>query len=926
MRKKVLRILLNTLLIIGLSSLGMAQRATQTGILSGAVVDNQNIPLPGVTVTASSPALMLPQVSVVTDDKGFFRIPQLHTGLYRVVFELSGFKTLIREGIKINIGTTTLTIILDPSPISESVLVIGQSPAVDIKKTAIGINLDLENLRHIPAGRSYTSVMQMAPGVISSGGRPATHGSAVRDNSFNLDGINIGEPGGGVMGSIQIGYEVAEEYQIQTGGHAAEYGTVKGSMINLITKSGGNKFSGEANFYIRDKNLQSDNTAGTPFEGQYVGFNFEYDTTFQLGGPFIKDKVWFFANYSRTYRETIVEGYPYDKDEHVPDDYGKHFPFVKISWQINPAMKLVGNWNWWMALRGNRSASRYRNEDTTWEGDFKSHTFGLAFSYMISKNMIFSSKVAGILVDLEYFAKNDQPSYYDYTTRRYSGSMGNDYLSKRDRFQAYSDLTYFVDDFYGRHEFKTGVEFSYVRRDGGYNYKTDPTLGVTHIYTRDNGLTPYRARKYESYRNINDTSFVGIFLQDRWNPTGRLTFNVGIRFDHQEGIVPKQAEDRAYEPARVLESFKPILWNTISPRIGASYDLTGDGKTVLRASYGRYYSPGISDYFSRVNPNGYERRYYLLNSDGTLGDQYFFSASAATAIDPDVRAPYLDEIIVGVEREVFPEVSLGVNFIKKWDKYLLEDVIAEALNIGAIKDGEYIWQNYNPFTAVDPYTGQIVTFYERDASLTTQSSIITNPEPAKRGYTGIEVLFNKRYSKNWQLMISYTYAKSTGLIGTDSGASAGGSSYFGNPNVHINAIGRFPYERRHQFKLQGTYRAPFGILLSTRYEAFSGLRYARRIRSNDLGLDLYQGDVSIYAEELGSRGLSWIHQWNLRFEKEFKIKDRFTFGLIADVFSVFNLNTTTAVETISSAPNIEFEETTGIMNPRMLRLGIRVRW
>lgn len=933
MIQKTFKIVLFALLLICTWSLGIAQRTTETGILNGFVTDEQGEVLPGVSITVSSPALMLPQVSAVTDSKGFYRIPQLSIGYYKVVIALDGFKTVNREGIKINLGQTTrLNVTMETTTIEESITVVGEAPTVNVESSSIGVNLDSSFLQNIPSGRSYTSIFELAPGVVSDQGRPASFGSSVLDNVFNLDGISVSSPGTGVYGSIQVSFEIAEEFQIQTGGHPAEYGGMKGSAVNLITKSGGNKISGEVNFYMRHKSFQSDNTAGTPFEGNFVGYNYDYDTTLQLGGPLIRNKLWFFGNFSRTYEETFVEGFPYDKEEHSPCDYGKNYPTAKLSFQINPAMKLVGSWNGWWSLRGQRSAARTRNEDTTWKGDFRSQTFNLSYSYMINKNMIFTARGATAIANLDYLSKNDSASYYSYDTRTYSGSMGRDYISERGRIQFLTDFTYFIDDFQGEHEFKTGFEYTFNWMTSENIYFRDSINGLGYLLYTRNGL-PYRARDYENYKATDQTVSLGFFIQDSWKPSDRLTLNIGFRFDHQEAIVPTQGEDRTpaeyggvtYDP-RVLESFKPAVWNNISPRIGLNYDLTGDAKTILKLNYGRYYMSLLPTFFNNLNPNGSVVRYYTLNSDWSINRMYSFSASSANRIDPDIKASHLDEVIVGVERELGPNVSLGISFIRRWDRNLIEDVITEALDVEAIKDGIYKWSGYTPVTAVDTFDGQTVTFYDRNPDFVAQSGYFTNPEPAKRDYSGVEVLLKKRYSKNWQLLASYTYGKSTGLIPGGYDYVHGSSAYFNDPNVHVNAIGRLPGERRHQIKIQGTYHAPFGILISTQYRGYAGNRYTRVIRSPDLGLTLNQGDASINAEELGSRGLPWLHLWDMRVEKEFMIKDRVKLGLIVDAFNVFNLNTVTAVETISSASNIEFESTTGIMDPRILRLGFRVRW
>ena len=933
MNQKALKIFLSTILFIGLVSVSYAQRTTETGTLDGTVSDDGGQALPGVTITISSPSLMLETVSAISDQTGFYRFPQISVGLYKVTFTLPGFKTIIREGIKISLGvTTTLNERMEVSSVEETVIVTGQAPTVDIRSTTLGITIDRNLIQNIPNEREFTSAFEMAPGVALDGDRPSSFGSAVRDNVFNIDGVSISSPESGVYGSVQVGYEIAEEFQVETGGHPAEYGGVRGSVVNMITKSGGNQFSGEVNLYLRHHGLQADNTQGTPFAGNFVGFNYDYDATVQLGGPIVRNKLWFFANLSRTYEETYVEGYPYDEPKNIPTDYGKTFPSLKLSYQINPSMQIVASWNGWWSLRGHRSASRYRNADTTWIGDFRSQTLNLSYSYQMNSNMILTARAATAIADLDYLAKNDLPSYYEYDTQLYSGSMGYDYITQRGRAQALTDFTYYVDDFGGRHEFKTGLELNRTWAKTHYQYHKDPNNGIGYLLYTRHGL-PYRGRDYESYTSLNECSFLGGFIQDRWEPTDRLTLNLGIRFEHQEAIFPKQGEDRipfeyngvTYD-SRVLSTIKSAVWNNFSPRIGLSYSLTADAKTALKVNFGRYYLLALSTYFDNANPNGYSIKYYTLNADWSLNTLYSFAASSATRIDPDLEAPYVDELIVGIERELIPDFSLSLRYIAKWDRNDIEDVVTEALDVNAIKNGEYVWSGYTPVTAVDPYNGQEITFYNRDPDFVAQSAFITNPQPARRNYNGFEVLLEKRFSKNWQLVTSYVYSKGTGLISGDYSEGTGGSAFFNDPNVHTNALGRFPGERRHQIKVQGSFLAPLGLMFSCYYRGYSGTRFTRVIRSDDLGLGLNQGNVTIFAEERGSEGLPWLHLLDLRAEKQIRIGQRFTLGLIIDAFNVLNLNTTTAVETLSSAPDIVFDSVTGIMNPRVVRLGTRISW
>jgi outer membrane receptor protein involved in Fe transport len=264
---------------------------------------------------------------------------------------------------------------------------------------------------------------------------------------------------------------------------------------------------------------------------------------------------------------------------------------------------------------------------------------------------------------------------------------------------------------------------------------------------------------------------IGGFLQDSWTLFDRLNINVGFRFDHQEGIIPKQGQERTpveyggeiYDP-RVAKTFKPLTWNTFSPRIGVTYDVTGDGKTVLKAHWGRYYVANILQWFVTTNPNSFMYWRWRLNPDFTItGDKYSFSSTSAVEMDPNIKSPYLDELNIGIERELFKDVKLGVRYIKKWDRDLIEDVDRNALNLDALMRGDDIfsvWTNYAPVTTTDTYDNSTVTFWDTIDPYMAWSGFITNPPGAKRDYDGVEVVLDKRFSNNWSMNASYVYAKS----------------------------------------------------------------------------------------------------------------------------------------------------------------------
>ena len=955
--KKVLGVVFLLLLV----SFPAVAQITQTGTLDGTVYDQAKQPLPGVTVSIKSPALILPSMEAVTTERGHWRFPALPPGEYTVTFTLPGFKTLIREGIRVNVGvTTTLDVVLEQSAIEESITVTGVAPTVDVQRTTMTASMTSEILQNLPAVRNLGAFFNMAPGVSGD----TVHGSSERDNTYNIDGVNITDPVTGTRAG-NFSMDVMEELSIQTGGLPAEYGSVRGGVVNVVTKSGGNKFSGQASFFYRNKDMQSDNTKGTIFEGQTSGFDYEYEPSFNLGGPIIKDKIWFFGTFSLQKSEEFVFGYPWDQDTQQPLDYKRIMPFIKLTLQPTKKDRIVLSFNFSDYVRHHRGASYTQTVDTTWNQTTPIYTYNFQLTHFFNPNLYMNLKAAYMSYHLNLEAKNELVRTYDSNLRRYYGSYGYDDIYKRPRFQLVADATYFVDEWMGRHEFKGGFEFEFSK-DSRYRRHNRDEFGYGPFFymptdaegnIRFTSTYPYMTH-YQDFTRLDHKLVIGGYIQDTWSPTSWITLNIGFRFDHQEGIIPVQGEERGtveyppgsgtiYDP-RVTEKFKPITWNTLAPRLGASFDLTRDGKTALKISFSRYYIANIMQWFVTVNPNSFIswRVHYINDGEGNpIPDperlMYNFSATAGASMDPDLKSPYLDEFIVGIEREILPDTRFGIRYIHKWDRNLIEDVNLAALDLDLYKQlynqmgreaifEESVWKIYTPVTAVDPFTQTDVTFWERTTMDVPFEGFVTNPPGAQRDYDGVEVTINKRFSNRWSASFSYVWQKSRGLIGTDFDDSWSGQSYFDNPNAHINAYGNFETERRNQVKLQAMWQGPWGIMISAYYRALDGRRYTRVVRSQDLGLDLAQGDSSIYAEPRGKRSLPWLTMVDLRVEKTFRLPYRAgQLGVFCDLFNATNVAIPTSVFTTSSSYTtinnhvVQFGEPTALTDPRIFRLGVR---
>jgi hypothetical protein len=936
MKNRVISILIVLAIFAALPSMVSAQ-LNQTGTLFGTVLDNQGQPLPGVAVTIKSPAIILPQMGAVTNEKGIYRFLALPPGIYEITFSLMGMNTVVRKEVKISVGqSTTIDAALEQATLSENVVVVGQAPTIDLQSNAKATNLDRAFLAAVPAARNLDSFFNMAPGVIAeqnntNGLMSSANGSGVRDNAFNMDGVNMTAPDVGTQ-MVEFGMDIVDEISVQSGGLPAEYGDASGAMINIVTRSGGNKLSGSASVYYNSDSLQSTNTKGTPLEGAASGYKYIFEPGITLGGPIVGDKLWFFTNLSFSSKSANVAGFPYDQAEQVPAKQTRPYPFVKLTFQPSQADRFTLSYNFSDYRQDNSGASAFNTESSTIKWSQPAHIFNLQWTRMFSPSFYGDFKIGYFKSDINLRSKNDQAAVVDLLTNRVSGGYGITDLYTASRFQANSNGTYFVDGFAGSHEFKAGAELQLTGSTRDLTPSVDSRNGMNQIMTMMG--TPLYGLVFAPVHSKLATTNIHGYLQDTWKPSKRLTLNLGLRLTHQEGRVPVQNEDEGTQTflgvtfnRSVTEALTPIRRTTLSPRLGAIYDLTGDGKTLIKASYSRYVQANVTDYYAKANPNGFfvYAQFLMPNWMPVPGAYMFASYPTAAQVGyggSGLKAPRSDEVTVSIERELFTNWALSARYTRKWDRNLVEDVDANQLDMDSLmNDGELVWTNWQQVSFTDPVDGSQKYFWNQKSILSSNLYLV-NPPGAKRDFDGVEIALSKRYSDGWSLMASYVWQNSRGLIGTDWTNSYTGTTLYNDPNAHINAIGRLPLERRNQVKLQGMVTGPWGINISGFFRYYSGQRYTRTLANTDLGIALSQGQEIIYAETKGSHGLPAQAILDMRLEKAFRMGG-VSLAVFADGFNLLNANEATEVQVRSGSSILVFGQMTRIMDPRAVRLGFR---
>ena len=905
-------------LLLMISPLIFSQ-SRETGAIVGTISDSDGQPLPGVTVTATSPNL-IGERSTVTNVQGQYRLPALPPGTYTVKVELSGFGTVIQENVRLSTTQRlTVDLTLTPATLEEEVTVIAESPTVDVKSTeTASVTMSNDLLANVPYSNFSVDIVNLAPGVDRSSAYGASSSTGI---AFQFDGVDVSDPEGGTAWVFNDP-NIVEEAKIMGVGLPAEYGNFTGVIFNMVTKSGGNEFSGMAQFIYQGKSKehgessfwQANNNDAYLDDFPDLTSPLEAITDFalNLGGPIKRDKVWFFAG-GQYYRS---QWYPTGFNEAV--DYKQPRAFVKITAQLSPSTNINTFYEFDAYQGKNRGAGPTTDPQATVTQDSPDHVGNFTLTQIISERTFFDIKASFFhgYYYLDPTSGFDQAAHVDLNENYKYNSSGWFYYADRDRMQANASLTHYAEDFLaGDHDFKFGVEFesSAVRNRSGF---TGPNALYYFDYT---GYGPYGyyytgnylAYQYEGYDTKTKYMRLEEFVQDSWKIGDRLNLSLGLRFTQVWGSV-KGISGSVYTS------------NRIAPRLGFTFDILGDKTTIFKAHYGQFTEAMLATYHGRLNPPENYSDYVGFYWD-VPGEQWveFFrdSPEGKYTMGDNVKHPYMEQFVVSLERELFKDASASVSLIhRRW-----KNQVAVIDNTG----------NYNIIDMFVPDLNQTFQIYEQTNPGESKYTI-TNPSTDDpwilldpyRKYTGIEFLLHKRFSNNWQILASYVYGVTKGTIDNGSAVDTGGWSDAGaDPNNWINAEGHPTNDPTHMLKVQGTYVFPLGIHLTAHFRAITGRAWTQRYRTPRLA----QGRVTFFTEARGSNHYPIAPILDMRLEKTFTFAERYRLGFMFDVFNVLNDDTITSWGTRigydwlpGEYASADGHELYGIVQARQARLGIRL--
>ncbi|MEP7309320.1 MAG: TonB-dependent receptor [Acidobacteriota bacterium] len=884
-----------------------AGQTAQRSTIAGVVTDGSHAVLVGATVTLTGPGLPAGSIATITDPRGAYRFGNLLPAEYVLTIKREGFKTILRRGIALPVETTfTIDVPLELSSIAATVDVEAPTPLVDVRTAASPAMLSNAMLRNLPTSRSLVDILNLAPGIgvgivyTEFQGSSIAYGGTQGSNGVTIDGVSIVESNQGDA-RVALNYDWLDHVQIVALGANAEYGGTTGAIANGVLRSGTNRFSGLGEYLWKQPSWQSDNTESLPDIWRnlrkplpLITWN---DTSAQLGGPIARDRMWFFAGLEYLHHDYpppgLLDG---TRNERRPR------AVLKIDAAPSTNIRLQGFYE--RDTADIDGFGGYAPMATTQVATIRNHVWNARATWSPGAATMIDARVSGFRRD-----EDDEPRPpYTRAGPPYIGESGDgivpssgaaNYFELHQRtLTGAASMTRHLDFSGHSHQLKAGIEFEYAPTESLQGYSG----GLS--YAALNGVLQ-TVTFWDGQHNRLTNRRTTLFMQDRWAPFGRITFELGVRLDVNRGSVPTLGDVFFSSP--------------LAPRLGVAWDLKDDHRTVIRGHYGRYHDMLLNGLYSYkdVSALSPKSRYQIV--DGTIGPLIFLETPPIdVAIPKNIRQPHVDQWTVGSERQIMRDLALELQYIRRnfgsfigyvdpslnlYPRVLVRDPGPDG-TVGTSDDGG-VFQ-----------IAQVLDFGQR-------IWFLTNPDNAWRHYNAIQVVARKRESHNWQMQASYTWSRSSGTVdnidhtnlaqGTLSPLAGVG----GNPNVANQGAGE-PTFAFNEAKILGSWRAPRwgGFVVSGVGRWQTGVRWNRIFFSGLAGYSL------INAEPLGSRIAPSIATLDLRVEKTVPVPNRgVRVGVMVDLFNALNAAAPLAMSGFSG-PRFGLPNT--LILPRSVRAGFRI--
>jgi hypothetical protein len=899
--------------ILSVASFAVTMRPAVSGAqtrssIVGTIKDSGGGVLPGVSLSLDSPDMVGGIQATTSGADGTYRFSELAPGIYAIKGSLQGFQTINRTELRVPFGTTlTVDLMMELGAVNETLTVKGESPVIDVKTAAATAKLDNALIEALPQNPNLHSIsvfeiFTLTPGVSTL---RTAHGGARDANNLMIDGTPSTIPNRAGIDAAGFAYHWIQEVQVVSLGANAEYGDFTGTISNVVLRSGSNRLQGLVDYETTRRGWGGNNTGSlTPAQQDQfkpLAITNQSDTTAQLGGPLVKDRLFFFG------------GFKYYSQKQIPSGSLGETPRVdklpsyitKMNWAISPNIKLEGLIEHDHSQVENVKAGPSVQPEANYSNDNSKYLWNERLTWTPGKTTLVELRSNGVHIFENQIPRppnswSGPPGHADLTTGIQSvnvaSALGSD---EGTRTLFGGSVTRWLSQGSGKgHELKSGVELERMY----YNERSQFAGGLLY---QDIGGRPNQVMIWNG-SFVQGTGWrTTLFAQDNWALTNRLTLQPGLRLAINRGSVPVKGH--------------VFSTNPVSPRIGVAWDLVGDHKNLVRAHYGRFHEALLTALYQFLDTSQQSPMITAkVLPDGSFQELTRVTPATNFGIDPNLRHAYVEQYLAAFEREVFTDLAVTAQYIGR--RY--QDMFA-FVDTGS---------KWAPVAARDPGPDGILGNGDDGPGFTAYNLLnpgqaflqLTNPSDAWRHYQAVQVSAKKRFSHNWQADVSYTYSKTEGNVSNAqqanvAGAEAGTTGNFVDPNHLINMTGRALYDFPHQVLAQATYVVPVlgGFNISPRYRYQSGQPWGRTIVVRGFN----QGSETIRIEPRGTRRNAATSTIDLRLEKTFHLDAAgHTVGLYVDAVNLNNQGAGIVRETSGSS----FATLSSWSAPRLFQAGARL--
>jgi hypothetical protein len=918
--------------------------AQGVGAIGGTTADQSGAVLPGVTVTLSNPGTIGGNQVAVTDSRGAYQFLRLVPGRYSIRAELVGFQSVVQSNIVVDADSTSRADLrLQVGDLKETITVSGEAPLLDTTAILNQTVMSREVLDVLPGTNDLWGIAKLVPAVTLNqydvGGtmgfqqsEVTVHGSrAASETAYLIDGMNIGSVGSD-GGSVTMYYDpfMFEQINYQAGGVSAE--TSRGGIVyNMVTQTGTNAFHGALMFNGSNKHLQSNNItpelrrdllAAVPALALAANPDLEpgskiismYDAGMSVSGPIKRDKLWFVGTGKLVRLDQLrVGSYNPDGSQFV-DDNGMITISSKVSWATSPSSQLHYSYTY-----NNKQRFHWSGNSTTdfWESaatrrqKLETNLNQVKWTKTLSSRLI--ADVSGSQTrTFQPILEQDNVgpgaiAAFD-SLRRANLTANPVYtITIYRRTVAHATLSYFA----GAHDLKVGYQADHGKHSSENWSTSHYPSGIRAIF-RDgvpNSVNTYNTPS-SNVAFILDTA---MFVQDKWRPTRKLTVNLGLRLEKLTGWQPEVCQvETIFIAGRCFDALNDVpRWFDPAPRLGAIYDIFGDGRSAIKVGVSRYNIGTASGHSGRVNPNRVTndtRPWNDTNGDRIpqleeLGPSTGFNLGTTNRYNPDVKRPYAIEYFTEFEQQLRGKMVVTAGFYYRGTRRLIGN-----------KNIAVPMESYTPIQVTESASRRQVTVYNQDPATRGQFDVLwDNFSELDTTYKGVDLTITKRLADRWMLMGSASFGKNEGDIFP--------TGDLNNPNFQFRH-GVVGNDIPVSLKASGIYELPYGVMVSGNVQRYTGAPETTTVSVSRDTVTLTQVTQSIVVDPRGTTRLPSVTLVDFNMRKIIRMSNR----TVEPVFEAHNVLNTNAIQDRTTILGPAYGQVGDILRGRMVKFAMNIKF